>query len=490
MAIVGVAVALAACARGSSGADIDATGGGGTDGAPVDSSCGALPCTGIYVAQTGNDQATGTQAMPLKTIHAAVVKAALSTPPLAVFVQAGTYPEAVAMKAGVSVYGGFDTTWKRDATKVTVIDGPSPAVTFDTIHVATVLDTITVKSADVTTAGASSFAIIATDSTMIELRDVTVQPGAGADGVAGFDGNNGANGNGGAGGGSGQEHSGSFFCSSHTVPAGGAGGTSSCGRNGGAGGNPGVDTSRGSPGNPGAGGTPGGQGGAAGLGTNAPALGMYGSSGANGSPGSNGAAGIIVGTFAGPVYMPANGGDGTAGTPGNGGGGGGGGGGGSTNCVSSGSSGGGGGAGGCSGTGATGGTGGGGSFGVVAINANLVLRASMVTANHGGAGGRGGNGGLGGGAGAGGPGGPYGGSGEQDDGGMGASGANGGVGGRGGHGGGGGGGPSAAVVCVGTATISIPQSTLTGGAGGAGGASLGNPGVDGTSTRAIGCSFF
>jgi hypothetical protein len=45
-------------------------------------------------------------------------------------------------------------------------------------------------------------------------------------------------------------------------------------------------------------------------------------------------------------------------------------------------------------------------------------------------------------------------------------------------------------VSLGTTSVSIPSSTLTGGVGGAGGASAGNPGMPGVSTRAIGCSFF
>jgi hypothetical protein len=48
----------------------------------------------------------------------------------------------------------------------------------------------------------------------------------------------------------------------------------------------------------------------------------------------------------------------------------------------------------------------------------------------------------------------------------------------------------AAVVCVGSSTITIPQSTLMGGTGGAGGPSSGNAGATGVSTRAIGCAFF
>ncbi|HET9622765.1 MAG TPA: hypothetical protein VFP84_15435, partial [Kofleriaceae bacterium] len=75
--------------------------------------------------------------------------------------------------------------------------------------------------------------------------------------------------------------------------------------------------------------------------------------------------------------------------------------------------------------------------------------------------------------------------------GNGGDGGRGGNGGSGGTGGGGGGGPSAALVCVGSATIGVLQGTsLTGGHSGAGGASLASPGSVGLSTRAIGCNLF
>lgn len=78
-----------------------------------------------------------------------------------------------------------------------------------------------------------------------------------------------------------------------------------------------------------------------------------------------------------------------------------------------------------------------------------------------------------------GAGGADGGGGEQDDGGDGARGDA-----------GGGGGPSAALVCVGDTTMTIPMSTITGGTGGIGGPSNGNAGANGVSTKFIGCSFF
>lgn len=479
-----VALSVSACASGNTAAP--------DTGAPVDayvmpdSACGALPCDAIYVARTGSDTAAGDKAAPLKTIAAAITKASASTPAVAVFVKGGVYPEAIAMKAGVSVYGGFDDAWTQTAAMPTVIDGPSsPAVTFDGIMIDTVLSTVTVKSADATAPGSSSYAIVITGSKQIELRGVSVLPGAGANGTDGTDGGNGGNGSAGTIGNAGVERSSAFLCNNRGLPAGGGGGASSCGRTGGTGGQPGTGSSGGSVGGTGAGGTAGGPG--------APSEsqdGTVGGTGGSGGGGTSGAGGIEIGTFAGVSYIPANGGGATSGSPGNGGGGGGGGGGGTTSCDSTGSSGGGGGGGGCGGTAGTAGTGGGGSFGVIAIDSAVVVRASTVTGNRGGTGGRGGKGGSGGTGGPGGPGGPYGGSNEQDDGGNGAAGGPGGRGGAGGHGGGGGGGPSAALVCIGTASIAIPQSTVEGGLVGDGGPSMGTAGMPGVSTRAIGCSFF
>jgi hypothetical protein len=486
-----VVACLAACANGGS-ANVDSGTGSDAFVNTIDAAtCGTdmLPCSAIYVAPNGNDTAAGTQAAPMKTIPAAITKAAMANPPQAVFVRAGTYTAQVAMKPGVSLFGGFDETWKPNPAVVTEIDAPSPAVVFDQIMTGTSISNFTIKSDDAVGAGASSYAVVVTGSTGIELRDVTVTPGIGAAGVDGTDGTAGASGGNGSTGQPGCENS-SFLCDSCSIPVGGAGGSSACGRTGGRGGAPGHENGTGAVGGDGVG-YPGsgGAGGPAGAGQNG-TPGAVGKDGLAGTAGTSGSGGAEVGTFNGPLYLPSGGSNGTAGGPGTGGGGGGGGGGGSVDCDSYGSSGGGGGGGGCGGGLGTAGTGGGGSFGVVAVDSQVTIRSSMVVASHGGPGGRGGRGGTGGARGAPGSGGPYGGGGEQDDGGMGGRGGFGGLGGAGGHGGGGGGGPSAAVVCVGSSTITIPQSTLVGGTGGTAGPSPGNPGATGVSTRAIGCAFF
>src|SRR5260221_4587062 len=158
-------VAIAGCAHGSEG-NPDAPGSGVHDSGPVGPDaqfCGTLPCDAVYVATTGNDGNAGTKMSPVKTITAGVHKAGLANPKLAVFVMAGVYNEAVAMEPGVGVYGGFDQSWTRTSV-TTEINGPSPAVTFDQIHTGTLLDTITVRSADATSAGDSSYAIVITSS--------------------------------------------------------------------------------------------------------------------------------------------------------------------------------------------------------------------------------------------------------------------------------------------------------------------------------------
>lgn len=135
--------------------------------------------------------------------------------------------------------------------------------------------------------------------------------------------------------------------------------------------------------------------------------------------------------------------------------------------------------------GANGAPGGNGMNGVGGSSVGVFVGALYMTSD--------GTSGTPGGNGTGGAGGGGGGGGTADcdsSGSSGGGGGGGGCGGTGGTGGGGGGGPSAAAVCVGSATITIPQTMLNGGTGGTGGASIAAPGADGVSTRAIGCSFF
>lgn len=453
-----------------------------------DSNCDGIDgdrARAIFVAQGGvNSPTCGlVYSNPCQTISFGITRAVAESRPH-VYVQSGNYGGALTMANGVSVYGGYDFNWRRNAYSTpghtVTISGGATAVRFNAINQPTRLDNVIVRSANAGSTGASSIGVLVTGSQFIEVRGVLVEPGAGGPGLDGTDGTVGDNGSNGGPGSPGCEDS-TFLCSSCARPAGGTSGGSSCGRNGGRGGQPGYYTAGGEAGANGVGGTSGGAG--APCAENRACDGTVGATGATGLAGAPGSAGAMMGSFNGFTYTAANGGIGVTGANGNGGGGGGGGGGGSNDCDSYGSSGGGGGGGGCGGTRGLGGSGGGGSFGVIALDSQLVISSSIVSGGNGGAGGDGGAGGAGGNGGAGGAGGAYGGGDEQDDGGDGAAGGAGGRGGRGGQGGGGGGGPSVAVVCLGASTsmVDVLGSTLAGGSGGAGGTSNGMAGLSSTS---------
>src|SRR5262245_35641640 len=147
MRFASIVAVLAACAHGNSG-EPDAMGdawGGPTQDAQ---NCNLLPCNAIYVARTGNDSAGGTKTAPVKTINAGITKALAFSPPYAVFVHGGLFPEQVTMRPGVGVYGGFDDTWTRAPGVITEINAPTPAITFDQIQTGTILDGATVRSGD------------------------------------------------------------------------------------------------------------------------------------------------------------------------------------------------------------------------------------------------------------------------------------------------------------------------------------------------------
>jgi hypothetical protein len=460
----------------------------------IDSNCDGIDgdvARGIFVSGAGANTATCglTFGTPCQTLPFAISRAQQTGRPH-VFVQSGTYSGSLVMANGISVFGGYNVNWQRNVHSepghTVTIAGQNPAVTFNSLTAATMLDNVVITGTSAG-AGGSAIGVLVTSSQAAALRSVSIDPGnggAGSDGIAGV---TGSNGTAGAPGVPGCEDSGGF-CTGCNQPTGGAGGASSCSRPGGRGGLPGHGGGGGSAGLLGSIGTPGGAG--ASCGGDRSCDGLPGQNGSLGANGTNGSAGSSIGSFSGTTYLVASGTNGFTGSPGNGGGGGGGGGGGDEDCDSYGSSGGGGGGGGCGGGGGTRGTGGGGSFGIVTFDSALVIESSVVLASTGGNGGRGGSGGVFGVGGAGGPGGAYGGGSEQDDGGDGALGGSGGRGGFGGDGGGGGGGPSVSVVCLGSSSTlaSSIATTLTPGPGGSGGPSAA-PGQPGMSAPSFGCPF-
>jgi hypothetical protein len=445
----------------------------------------------VFVAPppTGDDGNAGTPDEPKATIAAAIAAAVADANKDQVYISSGTYSETVTLVAGISLYGGYDAAsdWDRSFSNTATIDGDTTAVIGASISQPTVLDLLTIESADNTEPGGNSTGIYLSESTFVTLRNLTVTAGAGGAGIAGTAGAAGAVGL------NGQN-------ASIVPPAGGAGGDTVPGGDpqyppsgkGGDGGN-GATTfpaagGDGGDGLPTPGGGLGGAGGPdpTGEGDLCNLDGLPGSNGGVGADGLDGLAGS-GGSGAGNVIAGRWFGDaGDAGTRGDPAFGGGGGGGGSAGREQSamtcyavlGGGGGGGGSGGQAGEVGEGGTGGGGSFGIFVYNTTVDIEASTITSGNGGDGGDGGAGGVGGAGGSGG----QGSNGDVSQlgfqGGPGGDGGNGGQGGDGGPGGGGGGGVSYPVYAAGTSNVTINGSTtLAHGTGGAGGAAA--PGGNG-----------
>jgi hypothetical protein len=436
----------------------------------------------LFVSTTGDDANPGTRGLPMRNIQTCIT-AANGSGIGRCCVASGTYNETLSLLSNVKVEGGFNegADWAKDGSATIVSSSSTTAVLGTSVTNAT-LDTLTIRSANTASAGASSFGIRLISPNNVLIDNCDVKSGTSGGGSSGTSGITGGSGGTGGTGGDGCEDS-TYLCSTCTRPNGGAAGTNgSCsGVNGGTGGKPGHcsnGTGAAQAGTGGSGSSPG-SGGSGGAACHGSCSG--GGTGGTGTAGSNGSAGGNFGS-GGSGYTPANGGNGANGNNGSGGGGGGGGGGGDAGCDSYGGGGGGGGSGGCGGSFATGGTGAGGSFAIWINGGTATVQNTLMQTSAPGAGGTAGTGGNGGGAGALGDGGAL-----QDDSGAGCKGGAGGAGGRGGHGGGGGGGPSIGLHCDSGASVSRTANTFSLANGGAGGASSGSPGNAGRKVNEDGC---
>jgi CARDB len=418
-------------------------------------------------AINGDDYAAGTRAAPKRTLAAAVATATHYHEN--VYATVGTYAEILNVANGVSVYGGYDGTWRSSPSGATVISGGVDPALSDTeaavaegITSPTTLWRVTLAPASPLVPGHSSYGLRAGNSGGLRLEDLIAHA---APGTAGANGGNGAPGADGEGG-----QSGSF---GGPRGRGGEGGNRTKSNSGGAGGFGLCDGERGQDGQhgqitfPDAFGKEGGAGGFGGAGGSSYQPGESGVPGDSGLFFPNGSGGVPGNRASGAPYWVTNpGGYGPSGTDGYGGGGGGGGGADTAAgpiCSNAGGDGGGGGGGGGHGGGGAGGQGGGGSFGIFLVGSTgAVATNSTISAADGGSGGHGGAGapgGIGGPIGFGGP--------PENAAGRGGAGGPGGDGGRGADGGGGAGGPSVAVY--GLSPAETPGTTVSHGNGGAGG---------------------
>ena len=175
------------------------------DALGIDANCDGvdgIAARGVFVARTGSDASgDGSLGAPYATIQVGI-DAAIPGTRDAVFVAAGVYDGSVALREGVSVYGGygFDFSTRDILGNETAIVGGTPtedavgAVNAAGIRGAvTVLAGFTIVGADALAAGASSYAVHALDCTSaLTLRDNRVRAGNGAAGLAGGSGGDGA----------------------------------------------------------------------------------------------------------------------------------------------------------------------------------------------------------------------------------------------------------------------------------------------------------
>lgn len=470
----------------------------------IDSNCDGIDGerdNSIFVAKWGADTNSGLWGSPKLTLQAGI-EAAKTLGKRDVITASGIYREAIDLRLGVGVYGGYESDFsRRDAGLFeTVILGPDPTADkpaavnavglVNGVNFRTVIDGFAIYGADVKSQGASSFAVRIVDSDdSVRLTNNRVYAGSGGKGRRGLDGVDGADAPGGTEGVDAYDVFEKTGVTGHncvTPSPGGTGGRHSCG---------GIDTSGGDGGNrvcptwddnldatslpkPSESGRVG-QNGAAGGG--APGRDVFhqrfscegydtygpveGTDGQDGGDGGDGGSGLgcfdADGAILGGVWIAGTAQDGMSGRSGGGGGGGGSGAGAYVHesCNAKGlyydnigGTGGGAGAGGCGGTQGTAGTSGGGAFGVLVLFSTAPTTVPQIADNvihggQGGDGGDGGNAGVGGSGGAGALGGLEGGDYETtvsppivDPSYPAFKGGKGGKGGNGGHGGGGGGG--------------------------------------------------
>ncbi|MFZ5892322.1 MAG: hypothetical protein ACOY0T_14785 [Myxococcota bacterium] len=445
-----------------------------TSKSPSEEPCLISDLEAVFVAPTGSDKGSGTQAAPFRSVGKAVETAA-ATGKLIIACNA-TFEESIALSAGARIYGGFacpteDAPWTyvpETRTKLAPLN-EGPALAIQGVTDAVILEDLEFVAQKASMPGGSSIGALVVSSTNVGLRRSRIQAGDGAAGTDGVPGLAGADGDMPLS----DQRGGDAVCGTQ-APLTRDGGRwlapSACGSRGGAGG----QAQRGDLGFPGASGTP--------LlnvvpegvnnrGVEAPATpaNAPGGDGKAGSPGKAGSAGIATAdasSFTEKGFTPsAPGGSGGDGFPGQGGGGGA-----ASNALGTciGASGGAGGMGGCGGKGGTGGEAGGASVALLSWDSKVTLDTCELVASSGGAGGKGGNGGAGG-AGKAGAEGGLGFADSTNELGKGGNGGKGGDGGVGGPAAGGNGGPSYALVFHGPIPLKVNATTLATGNGGAGG---------------------
>jgi len=188
------------------GGDGGAGGTGGQGGAGDREGCRVDPAhgvteghCGVWVSVTlGDDGNPGTQAAPVKTLARAIDLAeAAEKGARYVYACGGTYPEAVGLPAGVSLFGGFECAegWRYTGQpQRAVITAEADVVPLTLLHGdgVSLLGDVTVRAQDATGSGRSSIAVLALPGSQARFRRALIWAG---NGTKGDDGENGSHDN-------------------------------------------------------------------------------------------------------------------------------------------------------------------------------------------------------------------------------------------------------------------------------------------------------
>lgn len=174
-------------------------GSGGTGGgspcaeSPLDPADGAIhPQCALWVSSSvGDDNNPGTQAQPVRTLAHAIVLAQADAG--RIYACGETYQEAVALPAGVSLFGGFSACahlpWAYEANKHPAVIAPGqPGQTALTLIAGkgmSFVGDVWTQTADAVKPGGSSIGAFATDEAQVTFRRAHFQAGNGADGADG-----------------------------------------------------------------------------------------------------------------------------------------------------------------------------------------------------------------------------------------------------------------------------------------------------------------
>lgn len=158
---------------------------------PAKDGCVVNETLGIFVAPPQfSDSGTedGTRAHPFSKMQTAIDTA--NAQKKRVYACIGSYAEQITLADGVSIFGDLDCNQSWSVTsKHAVVQSPtSPAVRANQITDATRVDSLDMIGPDATTAGGSSFALMANGSPALTIANATIHAGKamkGADGAAG-----------------------------------------------------------------------------------------------------------------------------------------------------------------------------------------------------------------------------------------------------------------------------------------------------------------